>query len=128
MRYRGLRKTWILSASCIVLYALLALSGMLNKQKVWPNVSVDYLDGKQSFSLEDGDQYALVTNGPYTEMPAGVYRLKWQIEGDGVNVIRLLNSNEVEISPSEFKTVPGSFEGEAYFELKDTTHNFRIRV
>lgn len=123
---RKMRKTWITLAICVSMYILLVLSGLLNKQKIWPAVPVDYLDNKQEFSLEDGDQYGTITNGPYTEIPAGVYRLKWQIEGDGVNVIRLMTSNEIEICPSEFKTTPGTFEGEAYFELKDTAHNFRI--
>ena len=128
MKHKKFAKTWALAACCIFVYSLLCLTGLLDKQKIWQGVPVDYMQGRQQFSLEDGDTYATVTGGPYTELPAGVYRIKWQIEGDGVNVVRLSDSNEVEISPASFETVPGVFEGEGWFELKNTVHNFNIQV
>jgi len=128
MRRRGLRRTWLIVGICTGVYILLGLTGLLNKQKIWPNVPVDYQNEKHVFSLSEGDEYGFITNGPYIELPAGTYRLKWQIEGDGENIIRLMDSNEAEIDPAEFRTVPGDFEGEAYFELKDAVHNFRINT
>ena len=128
MKHKKFAKTWALAACCIFVYSLLCVTGLLDKQKIWQGVPVDYIQGRQLFSLEDGDTYATVTGGPYTELPAGVYRIKWQIEGDGVNVVRLSDSNEVEISPASFETVPGVFEGEGWFELKNTVHNFNIQV
>lgn len=113
---------------CAALLVLLCLSGVLDKQKIWANVPVEYAQGKQAFSLAEGDAYGPVTSGPYMELPAGTYRIKWQIEGDGVNAVQLSDSNDVPIVPARFETVPGAFEGEAYFELKDTVHNLNISV
>ncbi len=128
MKHKKFAKTWLLAICCILLYTLLCVTGLLDKQKIWQGVPVDYMQGRQRFSLENGDAYATVTGGPYTELPAGVYRLKWQIEGDGVNIVHLSDTNEVEITPAGFETVPGAFEGEGWFELKDTAHNFNIQV
>ena len=128
MKQKRFTKTIALLACCTALYILLCLSGLLDKQKIWQGVPVDYLQEKQQLSLEAGDAYGAVTAGPYYELPAGTYRLKWQIEGDGVNSVHLLDSNDVPISPAVFETIPGTFEGEGYFKLEDTTHNFSIQV
>ncbi|MBR5301224.1 MAG: hypothetical protein IKU38_00130 [Clostridia bacterium] len=128
MKKKPFKKTMALLLCCAVMYILLCLSGLLDKQKIWQGVPVDYPQQKQALSLAEGDAYGIMTAGPYYELPAGTYRLKWQIEGDGVNAVRLIDTNEVEISPARFETVPGAFEGEAVFELKDTVHNFVIQV
>lgn len=128
MKRKKYKVTLGLLVCCMVLYAALCLTGLLEKQKIWQGVPVEYPMGKQTLSLDDGDPYGVVTAGPYTELPPGVYRLKWQIEGDGVNTVRLLCSNEAQISPAVFETEPGAFEGEGYFEIKDTTHNFSIQA
>lgn len=128
MKLKKYKKTWTLLVCCAALYILLCLTGLLDKQKIWQGVPVDWPQGKHQLSLADGDTYGTVTSGPYTELPAGVYRLKWQIEGDGVNIVRLSDTNEVAIEPAVFETVPGEFEGEGRFELEDTVHNFNIGV
>lgn len=128
MKNRNLRKAWAIWLVCAVLAVLLSATGMLDKQKIWPNVDLVYEGDKRAFSLEEGDAYGYVTQGPYTELPAGRYRIKWQIEGDGVNAVQLQCSNDVAIEPYRFETTPGAFEGEAYFTLADTVHNFSIRV
>lgn len=125
---RKYKNTWRLLACFAVLYVLLCLTGLPDKQKIWPGIEVEWLQEKHALSLADGDTYSTVTAGPYEEYPAGVYRLKWQIEGDGVNTVRLIANNDVEITPAVFETTPGTFEGEGWFELKDTVHNFSINV
>lgn len=128
MKKQNLLKIWVLAAVCAVLFALLCMTGMLDKQQIWPGVELVYEQDKHVFSLEAGDAYGYVTQGPYTELPAGRYRIKWQIEGDGVNAVQLQCSNDVAIEPFRFETTPGDFEGEAYFTLADTVHNFSIRT
>ena len=125
---RKYKNTWRLLACFAVLYVLLCLTGLPDKQKIWPGVKVEWLQGKSELSLADGDVYSIVTSGPYEELPIGIYRLKWQIEGDGINTVRLMDSNEVEITPAVFETTPGTFEGEGWFEIKDTIQNFNISV
>ena len=128
MKNYKLSRTLKLLLCFIVVFASLSAAGLLDKQKIWPGVEIEYMQGKRSLSLEEGDAYATMTGGPYTELPAGRYRLKWQIEGDGVNAVQLKNSNDVAIVPSRFETTPGTFEGEAYFELESAVHNFSICV
>lgn len=125
---RKYKNTWRLLACFIALYVLLCMTGLPDKQKIWPGVKVEWLQEKHALSLEEGDTYSAVTSGPYEILPAGVYRLKWQIEGDGVNTVRLIATNDVEITPAVFETTPGEFEGEGWFELKNTVHNFSINV
>ena len=80
MKHRKWTKALVLLVCCVLAYAVLCLTGLLDKQKIWQGVPVEYMQGKQRLSLDAGDAYATVTGGPYTELPAGVYRLKWQIE------------------------------------------------
>ena len=95
MKHKKYTRTLLALTGCVLLYILLCLTGLLDKQKIWQGVPVEYMQGRQRLSLESGDAYCTVTGGPYTELPAGVYRLKWQIEGDGVNAVRLSDTNEV---------------------------------
>ncbi len=128
MNKRKYTRTWTTLLVCGLLFAVLCVTGVLNKQKIWPNLPVEFLQGGGAQSLTQGDEYGRVTGGPYMALPAGTYRIKWQIEGDGVNAVELLCSNDVAITPSRFETVPGDFEGEGVFEIADTTHNFSVDV
>ena len=80
MKKKPFKKTMALLLCCAVMYILLCLSGLLDKQKIWQGVPVDYPQQKQALSLAEGDAYGIMTAGPYYELPAGTYRLKWQIE------------------------------------------------
>ena len=42
---------------CLLLIALIFATGVLNKQKVWPDLQLEYRDGKKTFSIADGDSY-----------------------------------------------------------------------
>lgn len=129
MKKRVKHTTLCLWACFIALTALLFSSGMLDKQKIWPGLTLEYESDQRTFVYEDEASYGVKTSGPYTEMPAGVYRLKWQIETDGTgNLIHLRCSNGVAITPAALEITPNTFEGEAYFEIEDTLHNFRINI
>lgn len=119
---------WALPAAAAALIVLIFASGVLRTQKTWPDVQLDYRDGKTAFDAADGDAYGVVASGPYYDLPAGEYRIQWQIEGDGENVIRLSCSNDVEITPSVFATTAGEWQGEAVFTLEGPAHSFSINV
>lgn len=113
---------------CLALIAVIFATGILNKQKVWTDVPLDYRDGKTSFSLDAGDAYGNVAAGPYYDLSEGTYRIKWQMEGDGENAIVVTCSNGVEITPSVIQTSAGEWQGEAVFEIKGPAHNVSFGV
>lgn len=115
-------------AACAVLIALVFATGVLQRQRVWPDVELDYTHEQRIWRTEDGDAYGRVGSGPYTELPVGTYRVKWRIEGDGENRMVLSCSNDARITPSEIALEPGVWEGEAWFEVKDPAHNFSINL
>lgn len=122
------RREILLLLICLALIAMLFATGVLNRQKVWPDVPLEYRDGKMAFSVDAGDAYGAVGSGPYYDLPEGVYRLKWQLYGDGENAIVVSCSNGVEITPREIRTVPGEWQGEASFEIKGPAHNVSFGV
>lgn len=113
---------------CLAVIVLIFATGVLNKQKVWPDLQLEYRDGKKTFSVDEGDSYGMVSSGPYYDLPEGTYRIKWQMEGDGENAIVVTCSNDVEITPREILTTPGAWQGEAYFDIKGPAHNVSFNV
>ena len=118
----------LLLAGALLLIAAVFMSGALNMQKTWTSLDLTYRDDRTAFDTANGDAYGAVTQGPYFDLPAGRYRIKWQIEGDGENLIRLACSNGVVITPDVLRTTPGGWEGEGFFELPDTAHSFQVNV
>jgi len=113
---------------CLALIAVIFATGILNKQKTWTDLPLDYVNGQKYFRLESGDAYGTVAAGPYYDLPEGRYRLKWQMEGDGENAIVVTCSNGVEIVQNEMRTIPGAWQGEAYFDIKGPAHNVSFNV
>ncbi|MBR1407484.1 MAG: hypothetical protein IJ573_01125 [Clostridia bacterium] len=105
---------------------LLFSTGVVNRQKVWANPQLSWEAG-ESYSAESS-AYGVKSSGPYLDLAAGTYRLKWQIDGDGANEIRLTSSNDARIVPDVLTVKPGEWEGEAVFELLDPAHSFSIGV
>ena len=126
------RRQWtgaaVLLLVCLALIAVIFATGILNKQKVWTDLPLDYSGGKMSFRTELGDAYGNVAAGPYYDLPEGVYKIKWQMEGDGENAIVVTCSNGVEITPSEILTTAGEWQGEASFEIRGPAHNVSFNV
>ena len=90
---------WII---CALAVAAVFATGVLNRQKVWTDVQLTGADDAQrEWRLADSDAYGRVGSGPYYDLPAGTYRIKWQIEGDGENRMVLSCSNDAQITPAE---------------------------
>ena len=120
---RWIAGVWLL---CAVSIALLFCTGILNTQRVWTDLKQDYAGGDNVWRLEDGDAYGTVASGPYIALPEGMYRIKWQIEGDGENRLTLACTNNAEITPTEITVNPDQWQDEAWFEIKEPTHNFYV--
>ena len=110
------------------LIAVIFATGLLNTQKVWPDVSFDHAKGNASYSLAEGDGYGVKATSTSLNLDAGTYRLCWQIDGDGANAIRLGCVTGGEISPSVIHTAPGEWQGEAFFEIKEPVHHFFMQI
>ena len=116
---------WAIMAVCAFISAVLFGTGILNTQKVWNDPKLDWENGTEYTST---DGYGVKSAGPYLELPAGEYRLKWKIEGDCENGIHFSCSNDARIVPETVKVIPGQTDGEATIELLDPAHSFSIGV
>ena len=113
---------------CLALIAVIAATGMPGRQKVWANLGLDGMQAQTELRLDAGDAYGEYGGGPYLDLPAGTYRLRWRISGDGANAIRLSCSNGVEIAPERLSTDPAVWEDEAVFTLPEAVHSFSIHI
>lgn len=113
---------------CAVLIVFIFSTGVLDTQKVWPSLALDYADGRAMHELEKGDAYGVVTSGPNMNLAPGVYRMKIQVESDGENRIRLTSSNDAKIIPDEFVLQADVFEQEFEFEAIDPVQEFGIEA
>ena len=109
MKHKLTRGEWAALLGCLLLIAVMFATGVMSRGKVWANIA---LDGRTSLSLEAGDAYGETGGGPYYDLPAGTYRLRWRITQDGANLLRLTCSNDVPITPCEVRTDPAIWEDE----------------
>lgn len=122
-------KQFIIWLLCACVIGGLCALGVLNKQKIWPSLSMKYTNPSAQWNIEKGDNYGIVATGPDFVLPPGEYRLKWKIEGDGANRIHLLSENDARITPSVIETTPDFWgEEEAYFVLHELTSGFRFEI
>ena len=121
-------KKWLPIFLVIAMTVLLILSGRLDRRKTWLGLcsSDIHFTEKSARMIENGDHYGEMTSGPYFHLPAGTYRLRWFIECDGENYIRLRSDNEAGFEPGDIPVYPGEFEGEAFFTIKNAAANFQI--
>ena len=123
------RRTWECAAVLLAAALLWALFGTarFDSRKIWADVPLDTQDGKTRFSAAE-DSRGVKSAGPYYDLPAGEYRLKWRIDSDGENAIRLSSSNGARIEPDVLPVAAGSWEGEGVFRVLDPVHNLSVGV
>lgn len=114
--------------ACLALIAVIFASGAPGRQQVWANIALDGLGEQRELRLDAGDAYGEYGGGPYLDLPAGTYRLRWRMSGDGANIIHLSCSNGVQITPAQLVTDPERWEDEATFTLEEAVHSFSIHV
>lgn len=114
-----------------LLCALVFATGALKKPKIFENITTDYMAFQKKlprYSLADGDEYGVIPMGRrgWMHLPAGEYRLRWAISCDGDNILRLTNTNDATITPSEFTIPAGAGDGELHFTVEEDCEDFKI--
>ena len=114
-----------------LLCALVFATGALKKPKIFENITTDYMAFQKKlprYSLADGDEYGVIPmeRRGWMHLPAGEYRLRWTISCDGDNILRLTNTNDATITPSEFTIPAGAGDGELHFTVEEDCEDFKI--
>lgn len=114
-----------------LLCALVFATGALKKPKIFENITTDYMAFQKKlprYSLADGDEYGVIPMGRrgWMHLPTGEYRLRWVISCDGDNILRLTNTNDATITPSEFTIPAGAGDGELHFTVEEDCEDFKI--
>ena len=127
MRYR--RFVCFAAAALLLAAAVFAL-GILDTQKTWADLPYTLLSFEQgrTLSTENGDAYGVMNQGPGLDLPAGEYRLKWNVEADGDNVIRITSRNGTPIAPAEIALSAAEPASEAYFTVEEAAQGVGLEV
>ncbi len=115
-----------------LLCALVFATGAMKKPSEFELLNGQYMQlagGKTRYAVADGDAYgALPGEMAGLHLPAGKYRLRWMISGDGDNVLRLKNDDGAAITPDEFVLPADEGEGECVFEIEEACENFAVEI
>lgn len=124
------RRLLLLTAAALLMIAAVFVSGILDTQKTWVDLPYTLLsfEGGRARSTADGDAYGAMNKGPGLDLPAGEYRIKWNVEADGDNVIRITSENDAPVTPGELRLSAGEAAGEAYFTLKEAAQGVNLEV
>jgi len=115
---------WLLCAALIV---IVFVSGVLDRQKTWADMPYTLLQFDGGLARE-GAQYGVMNDGPGLNLPAGTYRLKWGIEGDGENRLMITTENGVKAQPAEITVSGANAWGETTFILPAAAQGVDIQV
>lgn len=117
---------WLIAA---VLAVMLCVTGLPGKQKVWTDLpyGLMHFDSLRR-DVAAGDAYGVMNGGPGLTLPAGEYCVKWVIEADGDNRLRIETTNGVLAEPSEIALKAGETWGEASFVLREAASDVQICV
>lgn len=123
-------RIWGALTLCLLLVALVFLTGVLDRQKTWTEMVWSGLtfENGTSRNLAGGDSYGAVNGGPGFTLPEGRYRLKWMIEADGDNRIEIICANGARILPAEIPTSRDLVADEYVFEICEAAENVQLRV
>ena len=122
-------KTWGPVALAMLLVILVFGTGVLDRQVTWTNIAewmLTFTEGSQR--TVEGAGYGEMNSGPGLTLPAGEYRLKWIIDGDGENRVLLRTDNHADISVESIAVGPDNAQGEISFELYEMAEKFEIIV
>ena len=140
-RSRAFRECAAVMFAALLIVGIFA-TGILDRQKVW--VEMTYNDvltftkahpamfvgedmfARATYSLEDGDSYGIINEGPGFTLPKGQYRLKYRVDADGENAIRIESENGARIEPSEIVLNPDEWEAETWIDIQEDAINLQI--
>lgn len=113
-----------------ILTVIVFAGNLFGKLRTWADMcdtEISFLNGRE-LNLDNGDSYGIMTMGPWYNLPAGKYRLKWIIDCDDVNEVHLITQNQARIVPDTFKVNPDHSDSDIYFELLDAAAHLEIKV
>ena len=112
---------------CAALILVVFYTGILDRQKTWTDMPylMQRFDGGLS---REGAAYGVMNEGPGLNLPAGTYRVKWMIEGDGDNRLLLTTQNGVKAEPAEIMLPAGQMQGIAEFSLPAAAQGVELLV
>lgn len=118
---------WLLCAMAI---ALVFATGILDRQKTWEDMPYGIMrfDGGLQRDTRANGAYGAMNDGPGLDLPAGTYRLRWAIEGDGDNRLVITTENGAFAVPGEIPLPAGETVGEATFTLETAAQGVDILV
>ncbi len=127
-------RIWLVPVLALLAVLAAGMSGILDRQETWADLTdpddVDMVFFENGFrqSLEEGNEYGAISSGPWFILPAGHYRVKWTIWGDGDNRIVLATQNHARMDRSEHTIPAGMGIGEFEFELMEPAEGFELQV
>lgn len=129
---RGKNKWLLVTALMVLCVFALWVSGFGSSLRTWERLEMNGLDfgdaPNKTFTLEEGVQYGELNKGPKFSLPAGRYQLKWAMQMDGENHIRIRSGNGARIEPAEMTLVPDQWTTYAEFTLLDDAENLEIVI
>ena len=123
-------REWGVWLIALLLIAVVFVTGVLDRQKVWedmPYLLMRFEEGLQR-DTQAGGAYGAMNDGPGLDLPAGTYRLKWAISGDGDNRLVITTQNGAQTVPGEIPLPAGETAGEAVFTLENAAQGVDIVV
>lgn len=143
LRGGGSHDSLLIVLLAALLIAGIFATGILDRQKVWvemtyndvltfnkahPSMFVgEDLFERATYSIEDGDSYGIINEGPGFDLPKGRYRLKYRVDADGENRIHISTRNNAAIEPSVIALNPEDWEAETWIEIKEDAMDLQIR-
>ena len=123
-------REWGVWLIALLLIAAVFATGVLDRQKVWEDMPYLLMrfDGGLQRDTQAGGAYGAMNDGPGLDLPAGTYRLKWAISGDGDNRLVITTQNGASAVPGEIPLPAGETAGEAVFTLKNAAQGVDIVV
>ena len=132
MNKRSAFAIWGPVVAAMLLVAAAFATGILDRQRVFEDMiytNMRFEDGRYTFSLEQGDAYGLVNDGETgLNLPEGTYRLRWEVEGDGDNILHISCNNGALITPGEITLPAGQSRGEVELTVKEACVGLNLGI
>ena len=112
---------------CAALIVIVFAAGILDRQKTWTDMPYTLLQFEDGLE-RSGAQHGVMNDGPNLNLPAGTYRLKWGIEGDGNNRLLITTKSGVQAEPAQIAISDENAWGETMFTLPSAAQGVDIQV
>lgn len=123
MKHKKWMPVFALLAAIVLLWVFCHGRG----QRTWENLQYSRLGFENGYE-RSGTAYGEMNSGPALSVGGGTYTLRWDIETDADNVIRIRTTNQAAITPDEIVIHAGQAQGSASFTSLDEIYDLQIVV